>query len=99
MNLSCPAGRVLILPDPENQSSVLVIPKDYKRFSDRGTIKAVGPGRRHIDGKVYPIDFKVGDRVMFSRQGAFPFEVDGAKYFSLEAEGILATMLPDDNVN
>ena len=85
--------------DAENTSSQLVIPDQYKKFSDRGTVTSVGAGRRHIDGKIYPLDVKVGDRVVVATNGAYRMEHEGAKYVSVPAESIVAIMVPDNSTN
>lgn len=89
MNLIPLAARIVIKPDPEHKNTRLVIPQQAQKFSDYGEVVAVGPGRRHIDGQIYPLGVKVGDKVIFSRQGAFPFEHDGQRYFSTEIEGVI----------
>ncbi len=95
MNLQATLDRVIIRPDAENTSSVLIIPEKAKRFHDRGTVVAVGPGRRHMDGKIYEPRIKVGDRVLFSKLHVFPFDLDGEKLMVMEGEEILAVLKPE----
>jgi chaperonin GroES len=99
MKLQVQAGRVLVMLDAENQSSTIVIPASHKKYSDRGTVVAVGPGRRHIDGKVYPPELKVGDRVVVAINGAYRVEHEGARYVSVEAEAIVCVMVEDNAAN
>jgi len=95
MKLEATHNRVIIRPDAEHVSSRLIIPESVKRFSDRGTVIAVGPGRRHMDGVIYPQAFKPGDRVLFSKMHVFPIELDGEKLMVMEGEEILAVMAVD----
>lgn len=97
MKLTCPAGRVIVQPDPEHAASQLVIPAEYKKYSDRGTVIAVGGGRRHINGEIYPLEHKVGDRVVFARNGAYAIESNGVKLYSCESEAIVAKMEADNS--
>lgn len=96
MTLQCHGARVIVQPDPEYQSSVLTIPPEYKKFSDRGTLVAVGPGRRHIDGKIYPLSVKVGDRVIYSLVRGHKFSNGDTKLVAMEEDDILAVIASDD---
>lgn len=95
MTLQCHNDRVIIRPDPEHAQSQIIIPQKMQRFSDRGTVVAVGPGRRYLDGRVYPLSLKVGDRVLFSKLHRFEFEQDGVKYMVMGEEEILVVLGPD----
>lgn len=76
MNLSPTGNRILIRPDPEVSSSVVIVPEAVKKFANRGRVVAVGPGRRYMDGKLYPPGVTLNQIVMFSKLRAFPFRVD-----------------------
>lgn len=95
MNLQCNAARVIIRPDPEHQTSQVIIPDKYRKASDRGTVIAVGPGRRHIDGTIYPLQTRVGDRVVFSLLRSFRFDFNGEKLYVADEEEILAYLNGD----
>lgn len=94
MRIEATCARVIIRADAENASSVIHVPDAAKKISDRGTVVSVGPGRRHIDGQIYPLTTQPGDRVIFSRVRAFPFSQDGDKLFVMDEEEILAVMRP-----
>lgn len=100
MTLTCNASRVIIEPDPEHQASQIVIPQKLQgRPSDRGTVIAVGPGRRHIDGKIYPLETKVGDRVIFSLVRSLKFEFEGRKLVLMDEDEVFAFIRPDQSSN
>lgn len=95
MNLIALSHNVIIRPDAENASSQLVIPQIARKVSNRGTVIAVGGGRRHIDGTVYPLPVQVGQRVMFSILRAFPLDLDGERLMVMDVEDILCVMAAD----
>lgn len=92
MSLQATCARVIVKADDEHSGSKIHVPEKAQKPSDRGTVVSVGPGRRHIDGKIYPLEIKVGDKVLFSRMGAFPTMEDGEKLFIMEEEQILAVI-------
>jgi chaperonin GroES len=94
MTIEATCARVIVKADEEHGGSKIRVPDQFKKVSDRGTVVSVGPGRRHIDGKIYPLEIQVGQRVLFSRMGAFPFDEGGDKLFVMEEEQILAKILP-----
>lgn len=94
MTIEATCARVIIKADEEHAGSKLHIPDAAKRPTDRGTVASVGPGRRHIDGQVYPLTIKVGDRVLFSRQGAFSFTEENERFFVMEEEQVIGLLRP-----
>lgn len=89
MPIEATCARVIVKADEEYSGSKIHIPDQAKKLSDRGTVVSVGAGRRHIDGKIYPPTIQVGDRVLFSRMGAFPFNEGTDKFFVMEEEQVL----------
>lgn len=89
MNLQPTFGRVIIKPDAEHNTNKLIIPEAFKKMANRGEIIAVGPGRRHIDGKRYEPPFTVGQRVMFSQLRAFKFDFEGQPLVMCEDEDVM----------
>jgi len=99
MTLKCLHDRVVIRPDPEHAQSQLIIPEKMQKFSDRGTVVAVGNGLRYPDGKIYPPGVKPGDRVLFSKLHRFDIEQDGVKMMVMSEQEILAILAPDESAN
>lgn len=95
MNLECNGARVIIRPDGEDTKSIIKIPERFQKVADRGTVVVVGEGRRHIDGKVYPLKAKPGDRVIFSLVQIMRFENDGEKLIVCEEDAILVYLRPE----
>ena len=58
--------RVLIkvLDSEEKTAGGIIIPDTAKEKPQEGEVVAVGPGSKNEDGKLTPMDFKVGDIVL-----------------------------------
>src|SRR5678810_894323 len=44
----------------------ILLPDTAKNKPQKGTVTAVGPGKPNKDGKVTPLQVKVGDKVLFT---------------------------------
>lgn len=90
-----PAGdRVLVKPEAaeEKTASGIIIPDTSKKEKpERGTIVAVGPGKRGDDNEIVPVPFKVGDKVMFSKYGYDEVVIDEVEYYIVPESGILGS--------
>ncbi len=58
----------------------------------QGTIVAVGPGLRTPEGKILPIDLKVGDSVMLPEYGGKQLELDDEEYLLFSDTDILGVI-------
>jgi chaperonin GroES len=86
--------RVVIKPFPKDEktASGIIIPDSVKgEKPERGTVVAVGPGRVE-DGKLIPVDLKVGDKVLFEQTYRDPIKVDGEEYFIFNEGSVLAVI-------
>ncbi|KND50644.1 MAG: chaperonin GroES [Parcubacteria bacterium C7867-001] len=84
--------RVIVKPmkKEEKTASGIIIPDTVKSEKpERGTIVAVGQGRME-DGKLIPMDLKVGDKVLFEQTYRDPIKVDGEEYYIFNEASILA---------
>jgi chaperonin GroES len=91
MALKVLGDRVLVKPDPEEESrGGILLPDTAKEKPQRGTVIAVGKGRRLDDGKIIPPPVKVGDRVIFSKYGGTEIEDGGEEYMVLSSSDLYA---------
>lgn len=88
MNLKPTFNNIIIKPHNEFSSKKLILPDAIQKQSNKGEIIAVGPGRRHIDGKLYPPSFEVGQEVLFNKLQSYPLEFEGEKYVMVPDEAI-----------
>ena len=71
VNLKPLADRVVIEPleGEEITAGGIVLPETAKEKPQKGTVLAVGPGKKADDGTIVPIDVKVGDVVIYAKYG------------------------------
>ena len=55
----------------------IIIPDTAKEKPSQGEVIGVGPGGRDENGKLIPIDVKVGDRVLFGKWSGTEVKLDG----------------------
>jgi chaperonin GroES len=84
--------RVVVEPlsAEEKTAGGIVLPDAAKEKPQRGTVKAVGPGRLLDSGERCAVGVKVGDEVLFGKYGGNEVEVDGVDYKILRESDILA---------
>ncbi len=86
--------RVIVkrLDNERKTASGIVIPDSAAEKPDQGEVVAVGPGKRTEDGKVLPMDVKVGDKVLFGKYAGQTVKVDGEELLVIREEEILAVI-------
>lgn len=86
--------RVLVkrLAEEEKTAGGIYIPDTAKEKPQRGQIVAVGKGRVTEDGRVIPLDVKVGDRVLFSKYAGTEIKIDGEEYLMMREDDILGIL-------
>ena len=84
--------RVVVRPSDreETTKSGIVIPDTVKEKPQRGTVIAVGQGRRDDDGDRIPLDVEVGQEVLFAKYGGTEFKLEDEEYLILAERDILA---------
>jgi chaperonin GroES len=70
----------------------LFIPETAKEKPQRGEIVAAGNGKKTEEGKVLPLDVKVGDKVLFGKYSGTEIKVDGEEYLIMREDDILAVV-------
>ena len=73
-------------------ASGIVIPGAEKEKPQQAEVIAVGPGKTADDGKVIPMQVKVGDKVIYSRYAGNDVELDGEKYIIVKQNDIHAVV-------
>jgi chaperonin GroES len=84
--------RVVVQPlgREETTKSGIVLPDTAKEKPQRGTVLAVGQGRRDDDGNRIPLDVAVGDQVLFAKYAGTEFKLDDADLLILAEKDLLA---------
>ena len=76
----------------EKTAGGIIIPDSAKEKPAEGEIVAVGTGARSEDGKVTPLDVKVGDRVLFGKWSGTEVKVDGEDLLIMKESDILGVI-------
>lgn len=83
--------RILVrrMAEEEKTAGGLYIPDTAKEKPQKGEIVATGKGRVMEDGKVLPLEVRVGDKVLFSKYSGTELKLDGVEYLMMREEDIL----------
>jgi chaperonin GroES len=94
MNLRPLQDRIIVKRVEEETKTAggLFIPETAKEKPQRGQIVAVGNGKKTEDGKVLPLDVKVGDTVLFGKYAGTEIKVDGDDFLMMREDDILAVV-------
>jgi chaperonin GroES len=86
--------RVIVrrLEEERKTASGIVIPESATEKPDQGEIIAVGNGKVGDDGKIRPLDVKVGDKVLFSKYGGQIVKVQGQEFMVMREEDIMGVI-------
>ena len=70
----------------------IFIPETAMEKPQRGEIVAVGNGKKTPEGKVLPLDVKVGDKVLFGKYAGTEIKVDGKDLLMMREDDVLAVI-------
>ncbi len=77
----------------EKTAGGIIIPDTAKEKPQQGKVVAVGPGGRDENGKLIPIDVKVGDRVLFGKWSGTEVKIDGVEYLIMKESDIMGVLI------
>jgi len=94
MNFRPLQDRILVerVEEVEKTKGGIIIPDTAKEKPAEGKIIAMGNGRVGDDGKVIPMDLKVGDTVLFSKYGGTEVKFDGVDYLIMRQDDVLGVV-------
>ena len=78
--------------EAEKTKGGIIIPDTAKEKPQQGKILAVGKGKVNDDGKVTPLDVKVGDRILFGKYSGSEIKLDGEEHLIMREEDILGVI-------
>lgn len=92
LNIKPLADRVLVKPSKaeEKTASGIIIPDTAKEKPMQGEIIAVGKGRISDDGKVSPLELKVGDKVLYGKYSGTEVTIEGEEYLIMRESDVYA---------
>ena len=94
MNFRPLHDRVLVQPldGEEKTAGGIIIPDTAKEKPSEGKVIAVGPGAKTEDGKIFPMEVKVGDLVLFGKWSGTEVKIDGVEYSIMKESDIMGIM-------
>jgi chaperonin GroES len=86
--------RILVkrLEEERKTASGIVIPDTAAEKPDQGEVLAVGNGKKTDDGKVLPLDVKVGDKVLFGKYSGQTVKVRGEELLVIREEDVMGVL-------
>src|SRR5881398_1152749 len=71
--------RILVrrVEEGETVRGGIIIPDSAKEKPQEGEVIAVGKGKSNDEGKVFPLDVKEGDRILFGKYSGSEIKIDG----------------------
>lgn len=86
------SDRILVKPvgTEEKTESGIIVPDTAKEKPMRGEVVSVGPGKMTNEGKLMPMNVKVGNIVMYGKYSGTEFKMDKQEYLILNESDVLA---------
>lgn len=71
----------------------IIIPDSAQEKSQQAEVVAVGTGRVDKEGKVLPLDVKVGDKILFGKYSGHEIKLNDQEYLILQEDDVQAVLL------
>jgi len=86
--------RILVqrLEESETVRGGIIIPDSAKEKPQQGKVISVGKGKSNDEGKVFPLDVKEGDTVLFGKYAGTEIKLDGEDFLIMREEEVLGIL-------
>ena len=86
--------RILVrrLDEGETMRGGIIIPDSAKEKPQQGEVISVGKGKSNDEGKVFPLDVKAGDTILFGKYSGTEIKLDGEEYLIMREEEVLGIL-------
>jgi len=86
--------RILVrrLEESETMRGGIIIPDSAKEKPQQGEVISVGKGKSNDEGKVFPLDVKAGDTVLFGKYSGTEIKLDGEDFLIMREEEVLGIL-------
>lgn len=83
--------RILVRRTAEEDKTAggLFIPDTAKEKPQKGEVVAAGKGRTTEDGKVLPLEIRIGDKILFSKYAGTELKLNGEELLMMREEDVL----------
>ena len=78
--------------EDEKSAGGLFIPDSAKEKPQKAEVVAVGNGKRGDDGKLIPLEVKVGDTILFGKYSGNEIKIDGEELLILREDEVLGVI-------
>lgn len=88
------SDRIVVEPSEVETKSAggIVIPDTADKDKPmKGTVKAVGTGK-YVDGKLQPLQVKVGDEILFGKYSGTNVKLNGTEYLVMREEDVMGVL-------
>jgi chaperonin GroES len=94
MNIRPLHDRIIVerLEEETTTAAGIIIPDSAKEKPMQGDVVAVGKGKVTEDGKVLPLDVKVGDKVLFGKYSGTEIKIEGKEYLMMREDDVLGVV-------
>jgi len=80
------------IEESETTRGGIIIPDSAKDKPQEGEVIAVGKGKSNDEGKVFPLDVKAGNRILFGKYSGTEIKIDGEEYLIMREEEVLGIL-------
>ena len=86
--------RILVrrLEEGETVRGGIIIPDTAKEKPQEGEVVAVGKGKSNDEGKVFPLDVKPGDQILFGKWGGTEIKIDNEDFLIMKEDEVLGIL-------
>ena len=86
--------RILVRRVEEGESirGGIIIPDSAKEKPQQGEVISVGKGKSNDEGKVFPLDVKTGDKILFGKYSGTEIKIDGEELLIMREEEVLGIL-------
>ena len=86
--------RILVrrLEEGESIRGGIIIPDSAKEKPQSGEVISVGKGKSNDEGKVFPLDVKAGDTILFGKYSGTEIKLDGEEFLIMREEEVLGIL-------
>jgi chaperonin GroES len=86
--------RILVRRIEEGESirGGIIIPDSAKEKPQQGDVISVGKGKSNDEGKVFPLDVKAGDSILFGKYSGTEIKIDGEDLLIMREEEVLGIL-------
>ena len=76
----------------EKTKGGIIIPDTAKEKPQQGKVIAVGKGKVNDDGKLTPLDVRVGDTILFGKYSGQEIKLEGGEYLIMREDEVLGVI-------